>query len=152
MIKHPGRLISILYRKGLIYKNIHLKEIDITASEQPFMSALFWQDGVSQDLLSRYLYIDKASTARVIQSLIKKGLVTKEKDKDDKRINRIFLTEKGRNCREDIFSVLDDWGDILTDDMPPEEKDIAYNYLERMVKNVENYIEDKKKDLKCGCK
>ena len=152
MIKHPGRLISILYRKGLIYKNIHLKEIDITASEQPFMSALFWQDGVSQDLLSRYLYIDKASTARVIQSLIKKGLVTKEKDKDDKRINRIFLTEKGRNCREDIFSVLDDWGDILTSDMPPEEKDIAYDYLERMVKNVENYIEDKKKDLKCGCK
>ena len=145
MIKHPGRLISILYRKGLIYKNIHLKEIDITASEQPFMSALFWQDGVSQDLLSRYLYIDKASTARVIQSLIKKGLVTKEKDKDDKRINRIFLTEKGRNCREDIFSVLDDWGDILTSDMPPEEKDIAYDYLERMVKNVENYIEEKKR-------
>lgn len=145
MIKHPGRLISILYRKGLIYKNIHLKNIDITASEQPFMNALFYMDGVSQDLLSKYLYIDKASTARAIQSLIKKGLVRKVKDKEDKRINRIFLTEKGYSCKNEIFSVLDNWGDILTSDMTAEEKEIAYNYLERMVKNVENYIEYKKK-------
>lgn len=145
MIKHPGRLISILYRKGLIYKNIHFKDINITASEQPFMSALFWKDGVSQDLLSRYLYIDKASTARTIQSLIKKGLVKKIKDKEDKRINRIFLTKKGYSYKDEIFSVLDDWGDILTSDMNSEEKDIAYEYLERMVKNVESYIEDKKK-------
>lgn len=145
MIKHPGRLISILYRKGLIYKNIHLKDVDITASEQPFLSALFYKDGVSQDLLSKYLYIDKASTARAIQSLIKKGLVKKIKDEEDKRINRIFLTDKGYSCKDKVFSVLDNWGDILTKDMTADEKGIAYAYLERMVKNIENYIEHKNK-------
>lgn len=151
-MKHPGRLISILYRKGQVFKNIYLKKIDITASEQPFMNALFWKDGVSQDLLSKYLYIDKASTARTIQSLIKKGLVTKVKDKEDKRINRIFLTEKGKNAKDDIFSVLDNWSDILTNDMTDEEKEIAYGYLERMVKNVEDYIEEKKNEFKCNAK
>ncbi len=145
MKNQPGRLISILYRKGLIYKNIHLKDINVTASEQAFMSALFYQDGASQDLLSRYLCIDKASTARTIQSLIKKGLVRKLKDEDDKRVNRIFLTEKGYTCIDYISSVLIDWGNILTSDMNDEEKDMAYKYLDRMVNNIENYIEEKNK-------
>lgn len=150
MTRNPGRLISILYRKGQVYKNIYLRKHDITASEQPFMSALFYKDGVSQDILSRYLFIDKASTARTIQSLIKKGFVKKEKDKEDKRINRIYLTRKGKDCKDGILEVLDNWKDILTSDMSEEEKEIAYDYLERMAKNVERYIEEKRNEL--GCK
>ncbi len=146
-IKSPGRLISILYRKGQVYKNFYLKKHNITASEQPFLNALYHKDGVSQDLLCKYLYMDKASTARVIQSLIKKGFVTKEKDKNDKRINRIYLTEKGKNSQSDVFEVLDAWSAILTNNMTQEEKDLAYSCLERMVENVEEYIDEKKKEF-----
>ena len=149
MLKSPGRLISILYRKGQVYKNIYLKKCDLTASEQPFMSALYHEDGVSQDILSKYLVIDKASTARVIQSLIKKGFVKKEKDSEDKRINRIYLTEKGKSIKGDVVGVLDSWKDILTSDMDENEKEIAYEYLKRMTVNVERHIEKKRKELGC---
>ena len=133
----PGRLISVLYRKGLVYKNIQLKDIGITSSEQPFIMTIHLHEGVSQEFLSNFLNIDKASTARVIQSLINKGLVKKIKCQEDKRQNKIYLTEKCQELIYPIYTVLDSWVDILTADMTEEEKDMAYHYLERMVENVE---------------
>ncbi|WP_101773308.1 MarR family winged helix-turn-helix transcriptional regulator [Peptostreptococcus faecalis] len=143
MKKNSGRLVSFLHRKCQMYKNIHLKELNITAAEQPFMSALYSQDGVSQEYLSSYLSIDKASTARVIDSLLKKGFIIKKKDLEDKRVNRIYLSEKGLSIKSEVKSILNDWGMILTNDMSEEEKEIAYSYLERMVNNIDTYIKEK---------
>src|SRR3712207_6556978 len=72
-----------------------------------------------------------------IQSLINKGLVEKVRCKEDKRQNKIYLTERGQDLIYPIYSVLDSWVGILTADMTKEEKDMAYHYLERMAKNVE---------------
>jgi len=135
--RSPSRIISILYRKGLVYKNTQLKDINITGSEQPFIMTIHLHEGVSQEFLSSFLNIDKASTARVIQSLINKGLVEKVRCKEDKRQNKIYLTERGQDLIYPIYSVLDSWVGILTADMTKEEKDMAYHYLERMAKNVE---------------
>ena len=141
-----GRLISILYRKAHVYKAYHLKKYNITVSEQPFLNVLYKKDGVSQDDLSKYLCIDKASTARAIQSLINKGFAVKVKDENDKRINRIFLTEKGLATKDDVFDVLNTWSEILTSDMSSEEKELANSFLERMALNIEDYFK------KGGCR
>ncbi|WAW14473.1 MarR family winged helix-turn-helix transcriptional regulator [Peptostreptococcus equinus] len=143
MRKSTGGLISVLYRKGSIYKNMCLKELDITASEQSFLCTLYENNGVSQDFLSKYLNIDKASTARVIKSLIDKKIVKKIKNENDKRENRIFLTDKAKDIREEIFSVLDSWSTVLTQGMSEQEKEQSYYYLQKMVENVEKYEYDK---------
>ncbi|SFE82280.1 MarR family winged helix-turn-helix transcriptional regulator [Peptostreptococcus sp. D1] len=136
MINNLGRLISILYRKGNIYKNIILDDFNITAAEQPFLSSLFNEDGVSQEYLSSKLLLDKASTTRSLQSLINKGYIKKKKDDNDKRINRIFLTEKSKSIEKDIKARLENWNDILTSDLNESEKEIAYLILNKMVNNL----------------
>lgn len=137
MKKSLGRLISILYRKSHLYKNYFLSEYNITASEQPFITTLYFNDGVSQEFLSSYLSIDKASTTRVVQSLIEKGYIEKVRDENDKRVNRIYLTKDGRATEKGVMKVLKNWSEILTDDMNEEEKEIAYSLLTRMVDNLE---------------
>lgn len=136
MINNLGRLISILYRKGNIYKNIILDDFNITASEQPFLSSLFNEDGVSQEYLSSKLLLDKASTTRSLQSLIDKGYIKKKKDENDKRINRIFLTEKSKSIEKEIKARLENWNDILTSDLNESEKEMAYLVLNKMVNNL----------------
>lgn len=136
MINNLGRLISILYRKGNIYKNIILDDFNITASEQPFLSSLFNEDGVSQEYLSSKLLLDKASTTRSLQSLIDKGYIKKKKDENDKRINRIFLTEKSKSIEKEIKARLENWNDILTSDLNESEKEMAYLILNKMVNNL----------------
>ncbi len=133
----PSRIISLLYRKGQVYKNIHLKDLNITSSEQPFIITIYLNEGVSQEYLSSYLNIDKASTARAIQSLIKKGMVKKIRCQHDKRQNKIYLTDKCIEIIEPMHYILESWVDILTYDMTPEEKNLAYDYLNRMANNVE---------------
>jgi len=55
----------------------------ITSAEQPFLTSLYIRNGATQDDISSHLNIDKAATTRVIQSLMEKGYVTKEKDPND---------------------------------------------------------------------
>jgi len=136
MTKSVGRLISILYRKSQVYMNIALKPYDITAAEQPFLFILYKNSYATQEELSSYLNIDKAATARVIKSLLEKGLVTKQKNDNDKRFNQIFLTEKGNSSREHVLKQLRRWSDILTENLSEESKEATYAALERMVENV----------------
>lgn len=151
MKNNPERMISILYRKGNIYKNDHLRSINVTASEQPFLNALYAKNGCSQDDLSSALNIDKASTARVIQSLLVKGLVVKTSDEKDRRVNRIYLTDKAMDIKEDLFSVLHNWESTLTDGLTDDEKDLLYSFLFKMVENTEKYFnENSKKKIKKG--
>ena len=137
MERSVGRLVSILYRKNMVYLNMTLKQYQITSAEQPFLMYLYHQDGISQDELSNYLIIDKASTTRSIQSLMSKGFIRKEKDAIDKRYNRIFLTEKAHQLKDGIVQQLNAWNDFLTEDLDIEETNTMFHALEAMTKKVE---------------
>lgn len=144
-----GRLLSIIYRKGAIYKNNMFKKINITAAEAPFLLILNENDGVSQECLSEHLSIDKASTARVVQSLISKDMVEKKKDENDKRVNRIYLTEKGKDLIDDIVKVMLSWNDILTEGLSSEEIENHLKAFNIMVSNIEKHFKKiaEKEDL-----
>lgn len=137
MSRSIGRLIAILYRKSQIYMNMSLKKHGITSAEQPVLSYLYSKDGVTQDKISSHLNIDKAATARAVQSLMEKGYVIKEKDKEDKRCNRIFLTERSLEIESDIKEGLMGWSKFLTEDMDKESSDFVYSSLEKMVEKID---------------
>lgn len=137
MKKSVGRLVSILYRKNQVYLNMALKQINITASELPVLLYLYHNDGISQEELSSYLVIDKASTARVVQSLLEKGILRKEKDEKDRRANKVYMTEFGLKQRSIIEEILQQWSNFLTEDQDEQEINTMFTVLEKMVKKVE---------------
>lgn len=133
-----GRLVSILYRKNQVYLNTALKSYDITAAEVPILTYLFKNDGVSQEELSAYMAIDKAATARAIQSLIAKGYLHKEKDQTDRRAYRVSLTDCALEIKEEIMRVLLYWTEFLTDGLEQETVAIVFSALERMAQKAED--------------
>ncbi|AKP68282.1 MarR family winged helix-turn-helix transcriptional regulator [Companilactobacillus ginsenosidimutans] len=58
--------------------------------------ALSQEDGLSQKELASRLNLTAQSTAEFVGKLVKKGFVTKEKSKEDRRVSIIKLTESGR--------------------------------------------------------
>jgi len=138
-MKHQsiGRLIAILHRQSQIYTNKALKEFSLTSAEYPFLFALFHTEGQTQEELSSYLYIDKGATTRVIKTLITKGLVTKEQDDQDKRCNRIFLTEKAKQLQENIRSRVMQWNSYITQGLDEETYQCVFSALQTMVDQVE---------------
>ncbi|MDO5521146.1 MAG: MarR family winged helix-turn-helix transcriptional regulator [bacterium] len=141
MKENPGRLISILYRKSQIHWGQVLKEYDLSSAEYPVLIQLFKQDGRTQEDLTAEIVIDKSAIARVVQSLVEKGIVEKKKDPIDKRCNRIYLTEQGRQCKEPIEQGVKEWNSILTKDMQMEEMQEIMRLLRQMADNVQDQSE-----------
>lgn len=134
--KNIGRLIAILHRQSQIFTNKALKEFSLTSAEYPSLLALYHREGQTQDELSSYLYIDKAAITRIIKSLVAKGFVIKKQDLQDRRCNRIFLTEKAKQKQEDIHKRVVQWNAFITESLDGEAYLNTYNALQKMVNQV----------------
>ena len=132
-----GRLISIIYRKNQAYLNYALEDLGISSSELPVLLYLNENHGVSQEELSSFLLIDKAATTRIVQSLLKKGLLQKEKNLTDKRANRLFITDTAEAKIPEIKSRLDRMNQYLTTDLDSASTEVALDVLDQIVKKIE---------------
>ncbi|MBA1334929.1 MAG: hypothetical protein HPY66_0550 [Firmicutes bacterium] len=137
MKKAIGRLVSILHRQSQVYINYTLKEFDITSAEYSFLLRLYNKDGITQDDLSAYLYIDKSATARAIKSLEQKGYVIRDKDDADKRFNRVYLSDKAMLYKDEIRKRVWQWSEFLTEELDEETVDMVLSVLQKMVDKVE---------------
>ncbi|GAA4307259.1 MarR family winged helix-turn-helix transcriptional regulator [Compostibacter hankyongensis] len=65
---------------------------------------LLWrQDGINQQEIADIVSKDKSSVTYLINSLVKRDLVKRVENKDDRRNKQIYLTPRGRKKRETIF-------------------------------------------------
>jgi DNA-binding MarR family transcriptional regulator len=64
---------------------------------------LWARDGMSQAELSRVVAIEPPTMVRTIDRMARDGLVTRVPDPDDRRLTRIYLTERGRSLRDELI-------------------------------------------------
>ena len=98
---------------------------------------LYIEDGKNQEDLSKILKIDKGTTARAIKKLEEEGYVRREKDNLDKRANKVFLTEKGMDIKEDIYKILSQWESIISQSLEKEERILMINLLKKVCLNID---------------
>ncbi|EPZ62268.1 marR family protein [[Clostridium] sordellii ATCC 9714] len=101
--KYIGRYISQIHRKGRIYISKELNDLGIGSGQVMFLLELYRGDGKSQEDLAEALHIDKGTTARAIKKLEEAGFVSRVKDEIDKRANKVYLTNKGKEVQEMYF-------------------------------------------------
>lgn len=134
--KEPiGKYISQIYRKGRAFMSKSLTEYDMGFGQMMFLLQLYKQDGISQEELSEMLNIDKGTTARAVKKLEEEGFLTREKDEFDKRAYKIYLTDKSKEKQDDVCNVLQEWENILTENITEEEKDTLINILKKICIN-----------------
>ena len=66
----------------------------------PVLLFLWALDGLSQAELARMVAIEPPTMVRTIDRMARDGLVTREPDPADRRITRIYLTDRGRALRD----------------------------------------------------
>ncbi|WP_229394504.1 MarR family transcriptional regulator [Methanosarcina sp. DH1] len=67
---------------------------------------LYLKDGISQEILAKTLKVSKATSTRSIKNLEKEGYVYRQRDKNDLRAYRVYLTEEGKEVRKVILEKL----------------------------------------------
>lgn len=134
---HILRHISVLYRYSQIHIARRLKSFDIGPGQYPFLLRICRQPGINQDDLSEILVIDKGTTAKAVKALKARGYIKKEADPGDRRMRRLFPTDKGENLRALLIGeILVEWREILRQGFSEEEKVQVDDLVARMAANA----------------
>lgn len=119
--------------------SIYLREADISVTkEQWSILAVLWKkDGVTQQYLADKTFRDRAGITRLLDNLQKAGFVERRPDKEDRRTNCIFLTEKGKAIEEDVVEVLDDVVHSITHNIPDEDIERLREIFDQINQNIQ---------------
>lgn len=101
-----------------------------------FLLALANNDRISQEELSDYLKIDKATTAKAIRKLEYEGYVARAVDSTDKRAYQVFLTAKGYEVLPIIKAAVKEWERFITADLSESEGAVVEEILGKMARNA----------------
>lgn len=137
-----GKYISQLYRRCGIFVTKEMEKYNIGQGQFMFLLELYIEDGRNQEELSKALKIDKGTTARAIKKLEKERYLIRYKDEKDKRSNKIYLTQKGRDVKENIFSVLDEWERKISEHLDESEKELMIKLLKKVCLNIDKQEEN----------
>lgn len=114
-----SKLIIMIARGQTTYLNHKLNDWGINSTQLHLLFEISHQNDLNQEKISTRCNINKGAAARSIRKLEEKGLVTRKIDDDNRRQNKVSLTEKGRKTldasiqylktfEEEVFS-----GDII---------------------------------------
>ncbi len=78
---------------------------EITIDYWVILNYLWTKDGWIQTELARMSGKDNASMTRMLDGMQKKGLIERKADENDRRAQRIFLTEKGRSLEKPLKKI-----------------------------------------------
>ena len=130
------KYISIIHRTGSSFLSKEFSKFNIGSGQYMYLIHLYKNDGLSQEELTEILNIDKGTTAKSIKKLETEGFVMRVKDKNDKRINRVYLTPKALEIKDEFLSSINAWENTLTSNLSYAEKEQALTLLKKITYNI----------------
>lgn len=127
-----GNYISIFYRIGSSYLSRKYETYQIGFGQYQFLIMLYLEDGLSQDELTKRVYVDKATTARAINKLKENGYVSVNVDRNDNRKHQVYLTEKSLALKEELLAIALEWENKLLHSLTPEEQTLMFQMFQKI--------------------
>ncbi|MBN2109742.1 MAG: MarR family transcriptional regulator [Methanosarcinaceae archaeon] len=134
-----GAKIGFIFSHNHLYIENALESYNLKGPMFAFLLALSDRGGCSQESLARYLNLSKATATRVIVALEKEGYINREKDEGDRRIYRVFISDKGRKMLPLINDTLSEWNRILLSQFSDEEEEIFRKLLDKAMSTLVKY-------------
>lgn len=138
----PGELYSFITGKASIaiarrlQKNFKQDNVDITIEQWSVLYHLWKQDGQSQQELCNATFRDKPSITRLVDNLERLKLVKRVPSKDDRRINRIYLTEIAQQLQEQTMELANQTLTESLDGVSADEIEICKMVLQKVYDNL----------------
>ena len=101
----PAALISYIYRICQKYFAKELSKYHLGWGHFAILMAVNEMDGPSQDSIALSRGFDKTMVAKSITQLEKAGFVRRVTDANDRRIKRLYLSDKGKSVLPEIMQV-----------------------------------------------
>ncbi|AWI35750.1 MarR family transcriptional regulator [Bacillus safensis FO-36b] len=147
-MKEILREIGVIARALDSISNIEFKEYDLTKGQYLYLVRICEEPGIIQEKLAEMIKVDRTTAARAIKKLELHGFIEKKDDRVNKKIKKLFPTEKGKTVYPMIKREHDYSNQVALSGFSEEEAEQIYEYLLRVRKNIEKDWEDVKKGIK----
>lgn len=126
------RDITEITRCGSQYRTDSLSPLGLKACHASYLMEICAEPGISQDRLAGRICINKSNVARQAAFLEEAGFITRTSCQNDKRVMRLYPTEKAKEALPQITQIMDTWEECLTQGLTEDEKEILATLLARM--------------------
>ena len=147
-MKEILREIGMIARALDSISNIEFKEYDLTKGQYLYLVRICENPGIIQEKLAEMIKVDRTTAARAIKKLEMKGFIEKKDDRHNKKIKKLFPTERGKTVYPFIKKENDYSNAVALEGLSEREVETIFNLLQRVRKNIEKDWEFVKKGNK----
>ena len=144
--------ISALYRYTQKYFDRNLAPYSIGSGQLFFLLLIYENEGISMQQLALMADIDKGTTTKSIRRLDEEGYVEVRTDENDKRVKRLYTTEKCGTIINDLYSMRNEFVNQLMKGLDEDAKATVTARTKLIVRNAREIVpeEDSSEPVRFG--
>ncbi|MGJ4752289.1 MarR family winged helix-turn-helix transcriptional regulator [Leptospira kmetyi] len=110
----------------------------ITPEEWIILNRLWENDGLTQNEISQKTIKDKTTVTRFLSKMEEDGLIQRKSSKEDKRVNHVHLTAKGKKLKELLIPIAKELMSNAAEGISQEHLRITLETLKQIETNLSN--------------
>lgn len=134
------RLFSI-HRLNFHILHKQLEKHKMHPGQPPMIMIIAKHEGITQNQIAEKLNLKPATVAIMLKRMEKAGLIQRKQDEVDRRLQRVYLTEKGKAQCEFLQQQMQKLENLAVLGFSEEEKTQLKNFLDRIIENLKNQLE-----------
>lgn len=136
-MKEILREIGMIARALDSISNIEFKEYNLTKGQYLYIVRICENPGIIQEKVAEMIKVDRTTAARAIKKLEMNGFIEKREDKHNKKIKKLFPTDKGKRVYPFIKRENDHSNSVALAGFSDVEVESISHLLQRVRKNIE---------------
>ena len=137
------RNLNVTARCANQFRADKLSEVGLSGCQHSYIINICNNPGISQDALSKKLYINKSNVARQLSILEENGFIERKQSTDDKRNMLVYPTEKAKKALPVVMKVLKEWTSYLSEGFSEEEIAKFTEMMDRISEKAQAYVSGK---------
>ena len=134
-----GKTVKIL--DFFVQEYFNKAQLDLTKEQMVVLKKLSFEDGLNQNELAFLTLRNKSSLTRLLSKMETKEYIKREQDSSDKRIKRVFITEKGKAIFQKSRPVIKNIITRIEDNISEKEKQEMIKTLKKIQSNFSSETE-----------
>ena len=137
LMKEILREIGMIARALDSISNVEFKEFDLTKGQYLYLVRIYENPGIIQEKLAEMIKVDRTTAARAIKKLEMNGFIEKRADQQNRKIKKLYSTEKGKKVYPFIIREHDYSNKVALAGFSETEMETIFDFLQRVRKNIE---------------
>ena len=136
------QLVAGIHIRTRKFTERKIKKLNMTYPQLGALMALIRKDDITQSQLAELLETDNTTAMVLCDSLEKRGWLVRTRDKTDRRVNRLLLTDSGRNIYTQAIGMIQSGYEYVFSKTQSDELNMILPFLEQVYQHIKEATQE----------